>query len=317
MASQPTLRLGTRKSRLARWQANFVGQRLEQAGMQVEIVGMTTQGDRNLDTPLAEVGDKALFTKELDVALLEGRIDLAVHSLKDLPTELPEQVTIAAVSERAAPWDAFIAHPSFAGGLDDLPDGAQVATSSLRRRAQLLAWRSDLDIVPVRGNVPTRLEKLDASDWHGLVLAEAGLARLGRTERIRERIDPAVMLPAVSQGALGVVCRAQDEETAARLQDSVHHAASATATRCERAFLRRLEGGCQVPIGAHARLEDNMLVLDGCVATLDGRRLVRDRTTGDPGAPETVGIRLAESLLADGGREILAEVRRQQEATQG
>ncbi|RMH63746.1 MAG: hydroxymethylbilane synthase, partial [Bacteroidetes bacterium] len=202
---RPTRIIGTRGSALALWQAHHVRDLLTAAGYPVEIRTITTKGDRILDVPLAEIGSKALFTKELDEALLRGEIHLAVHSLKDLPTALPEGLCLAAITERADPRDAFIAHPSVAGGLADLPEGATLATSSLRRRSQLKAWRPDLTIVPVRGNVDTRLARLDAGTWHGMILATAGVVRLERTDRIRERIDPALMLPAVGQGALGVV----------------------------------------------------------------------------------------------------------------
>lgn len=305
-----SLKLGTRGSRLARWQADRVAGALRDAGgHDVEITEITTQGDRNLSTSLAEISDKALFTKELDVALIDGRIDLAVHSLKDLPTALPEALAIAAVGERAAPWDVFVAHPSFEGAMDDLPEGASVATSSLRRRAQLLAWRPDLSVPPVRGNVPTRIGKLDESDWHGLLLAEAGLARLGLGGRIRERVPLPVMLPATSQGAIGVVVRDDDRTTREALEASFHHEESERAVLSERAYLRRLEGGCQVPIGAHCRYEEDVLHLEGCVASLDGSRLLREEARGPAGEPEALGVRLAERLLDEGAAAILREVR--------
>lgn len=306
--------LGTRGSQLALWQAHYVQDALHDRGHGVKLEEITTTGDKILDVPLAQIGDKALFTKELDVALLDERIDLAVHSLKDLPTQLPDGIILAAVSERAAPGDAFVAHPRFDGHLAALPEGAQVATSSLRRQAQLLHYRPDLDIVSVRGNVDTRLRKLDASNWHGMVLAVAGLARLGLDERIREVIDRGVMLPAVSQGALGIVCRESDGATREVLRGALHDAATASAVLAERAFLRRLEGGCQVPIGAYAKVDGGRLVLDGCVAALDGERLVRDRHEGTPDAPEALGRRLAEHLLQQGADEILTQVRTQTDA---
>ena len=302
--------LGTRGSRLARWQAHLVQQQLEEAGATVNLVEISTRGDRVQETPLSQMDDEALFTRELDRALLDGRIDLAVHSLKDIPTEIPKEIVIAATGERAEPWDVFIAHPSFGGDLEDLPEGAQVATSSLRRKAQLKAWRADIQVPPVRGNVPTRLDTLNDSAWHGMVQAAAGLVRLGMEDRIRERINPGIMLPAVSQGALGIACRRDDEVTRAALQANVHHEPTGVAARCERAYLRRLEGGCQVPIGAHARLDgQGVLVMEGCIASLDGSRLVRDQARGEADAPEKLGTRLAEELLKQGGRAILAEVR--------
>jgi hydroxymethylbilane synthase len=301
--------LGTRASALALWQARFVKGRLEARGCDVRLEEITTTGDRILDVPLSDIGDKGLFTKELDVALLEGRIHLAVHSLKDLPTRVPDGIVLAAVGEREEPWDAFVAHPAFSGQLGDLPEGAVIATSSLRRQAQLKAWRSDLEIVSVRGNVDTRLAKLDASTWHGIILATAGLLRLGMERRIRHRIDPAVMLPAVGQGALGIVCAGEDEGTRKLLRDILHHPATAHAADAERAFLRRLEGGCQVPIGAHGRLEGGTLVLDGCVAAEDGSLIYRDSASGAPEDAERVGVQLAEALIARGANKILQQIR--------
>ena len=215
------------------------------------------------------------------------------------------------MGEREEPWDAFVAHPSFEGGLADVPEGATLATSSLRRGAQLKAWRPDLQVVSVRGNVDTRLAKLDASDWHGLILATAGLVRLGQEARVRERIAPEVMLPAVSQGALGIACAARDGATGRLLREALHHPSTSAAVRAERAFLRRLEGGCQVPIGAWGRLDgEGRLLLDGCVASLDGTLLVRERRTGSAADPEGLGTALAETLLDQGAAEILAAVRR-------
>ncbi|MGI9174274.1 MAG: hydroxymethylbilane synthase [Rhodothermales bacterium] len=311
MKTDAPLVLGTRRSALALWQANHVRRALEEAGHAVVLEEIVTTGDRIQDVPLAKIGDKALFTKELDRALLDGRIHLAVHSLKDLPTTLPEGIVIAAVGEREEPWDAFVAHPSFKGNLADVPEGATLATSSLRRQAQIKAWRPDLQIVPVRGNVDTRLEKLDASDWHGLILATAGLVRLDQEARIRERIAPDVMLPAISQGALGIVCAEQDAPTRRLLRERLHHPPTSAAVLAERAFLRRLEGGCQVPIGAWSRLDgENSLLLDGCVASLDGTLLIRDTQRGHAAEPEALGTTLAEALLDQGAGEILQAARR-------
>lgn len=304
-----SLTLGTRGSKLALWQAHHVQHALQAAGHAVAIQEISTKGDRILDTPLAEIGDKGLFTKELDVALLNGEIQLAVHSLKDLPTRLPPGIALAAVGKRAHPGDALVAHPSFEGGLEDLPEGAVLATSSLRRRAQLLAWRSDLTIVPVRGNVPTRIAKLDASDWHGLVLAVAGLERLELTDRIRTIIPYDIVLPAVSQGALGIVCAANDAGTRALLRQTLHDEATSAAVLAERALLRRLEGGCQVPIGARGRREDGALHLDACVAALDGSRLLRAADHAPPDRAEALGTALAERLLDQGADAILQGIR--------
>ncbi len=309
------MKIGTRGSALALWQAEHVAARLRAAGHAAETLTFTTKGDRILDVPLAEIGDKGLFTDALDRALLGGEIHLAVHSLKDLPTALPAGLALAAVTARAEPWDAFVAHPAFLGALAELPEGATLATSSLRRQAQLLAWRPDLRIVPVRGNVPTRLEKLDVSGppgaggWHGIILAAAGLARLGLAARIRERIAPAVMLPAVGQGALGIVCAEEDRETAAVLRTVLADADTTAATAAERALLRRLEGGCQVPVAAWARIENGALHLDGAVAALDGSALVRDAVSGPPAEAAPLGVALAERLLGAGAGAILDAVR--------
>ncbi|NBB85129.1 MAG: hydroxymethylbilane synthase [Bacteroidetes bacterium] len=304
-----SLTLGTRGSKLALWQAHHVQHALQAAGHAVAIKEISTKGDRILDTPLAEIGDKGLFTKELDVALLNGEIQLAVHSLKDLPTQLPPGIALAAVGKRAHPGDALVAHPSFEGKLEDLPEGAVLATSSLRRRAQLLAWRPDLTIVPVRGNVPTRIAKLDASDWHGVVLAVAGLERLELTDRIRTIIPYDMVLPAVGQGALGIVCAENAAATRALLRQTLHDEATSAAVLSERALLRRLEGGCQVPIGARGRLEDGMLHLDACVAALDGSRLLRSADHAALDRAEALGTALAERLLAQGADAILQGIR--------
>ena len=307
---QYELVLGTRGSALALTQAGLVKSRLEGLGCQIRLEEISTSGDRILDVPLSQIGDKALFTKELDIALLEGMIQLAVHSLKDLPTQLPEGIRIGAVMEREDPHDAFVAHPDFSGGFDALPEGARLGTSSLRRRAQLLAWRPDLDVLPMRGNVDTRLKKLDAGEWQGLILACAGLKRLGLFERIREVVPTNVMLPAVGQGALAIVCAEEDEGTYALLRDRVHDQSTWSAVVAERSLLRTLEGGCSVPVGAHGRVgADGRLELDACVATLDGQRLLRDRRVGRAEDAEALGVALAEDLLNRGAGEILADVR--------
>ena len=309
------MKLGTRASKLALWQAHHVADRLRDAGHEVEIVTFSTKGDRILDTPLSQIGDKGLFTQELDRSLLDGTTALAVHSLKDLPTTLPEGLVLAAVPEREEPWDAFVAHPDFGGTLADLPEGAILATSSLRRQAQLLAWRSDLQIVSVRGNVPTRIAKLDASGmpgkggWHGAILAAAGLLRLDLADRIRERIDPAVMLPAVSQGALGIVCAEADEATRDVLGRVLADPDTTAAVLAERALLRRLEGGCQVPVAGRARVDNGRLSLEGAVVALDGSRLVRASAVSMVRDAEQLGTALAENLLSRGAGDILDAIR--------
>jgi hydroxymethylbilane synthase len=308
MSISDPLVLGTRGSELALRQANTVRSKLEAAGHRVALETITTRGDESTDTPISEIGDEAVFTKELDRALLEGRVDLAVHSLKDIPSTVPTGLALAAIGEREDPLDAFVAHPSFDGHLSDLPDGATVATASLRRTAQLLTWRPDLDVVPVRGNVDTRLEKLAKSDWTGMVLAVAGLVRLGLSMHIRDRIDPSIMIPAVGQGALGIACREDQEALEALLRDVLHHAPSGYATVAERAFLREVGGGCQVPLGAWARLEDDELVLDACIAALDGSEHYRDQRRCLPEEGEATGRELARDLLKAGGGKILDEV---------
>jgi hydroxymethylbilane synthase len=308
MSISDPLVLGTRGSELALRQANTVRSKLEAAGHRVALETITTRGDESTDTPISEIGDEAVFTKELDRALLEGDVDLAVHSLKDIPSTVPSGLALAAIGEREDPLDAFVAHPSFDGHLDDLPDGATVATASLRRTAQLLTWRPDLDVVPVRGNVDTRLEKLAESDWTGMVLAVAGLVRLGLSMHIRDRIDPAIMIPAVGQGALGIACREDQEALQALLRDVLHHDPSGYATSAERAFLREVGGGCQVPLGAWAHLEEDALVLDACIAALDGSEHYRDQRRCAPDEGATMGRELARDLLGAGGEHILDEV---------
>lgn len=301
--------LGTRGSTLALWQANYVKSKLEARGHRVLIETISTRGDEARDTAISEIGDEAVFTKELDYALLAGDIHLAVHSLKDIPSTVPEGIQLAAVAERENPLDAFVSHPSFDGHLHDLPEGATLATASLRRTAQLRTWRPDLEVVPVRGNVDTRLDKLDASDWHGMVLAVAGLLRMGLSARIRQRIDPEIMIPAVGQGALGIACAADDPALADRLHTVLHDAAAGYATDAERAFLAEVQGGCQVPMGAWARLtEDHTLEIDACIAALDGSEHYRGQRSCDPEEGPAEARALAQSLLAEGGAEVLDRI---------
>lgn len=301
--------LGTRNSKLALWQANFVRSKLEARGHRVELEPITTRGDESTDTPISEIGDEAVFTKELDRALLAGDIHLAVHSLKDIPSQVPDGIALAAIGERENPYDAFVAHPSFEGHLKDLPMKATVATASLRRTAQLSTWRPDLNIVPVRGNVDTRLEKLRESDWDGMVLAVAGLVRMGLSAHIRDRIEPEIMVPAVGQGALGIACATGHEGLRNRLHEVLHDEAAGYATAAERAFLRRVGGGCQVPLGAWARLtDDHTLVIDACIAALDGDEHYRGQRTCAPDDGEAEGRALAEELLGAGGDVILDRI---------
>ena len=301
--------LGTRGSTLALWQANFIKSKLEARGHRVSIETISTRGDEERDTAISDIGDEAVFTKELDHALLAGDIHLAVHSLKDIPSSVPEGLQLAAVAGRENPLDAFVAHPSFDGHLHDLPEGATLATASLRRTAQLRTWRPDLDVVPVRGNVDTRLDKLDGSDWHGMVLAVAGLLRLGLSARISERIDPEIMIPAVGQGALGIACTADDTGLADRLHTVLHDTGAGYATDAERAFLAEVQGGCQVPMGAWARLtNEGALIIDACIAALDGSEHYRGRRTCAPEGGPVEARSLARDLLADGGAEVLDRI---------
>lgn len=305
LPSESPFVLGTRGSALALWQANHVQDLLERAGYDVVQERITTRGDQILDKPLALIEGKSLFTKELDVALVEGRIDLAVHSLKDLPSELPPGLVLAAISPRENPFDAFVAHPSFDGTLEDLPQGAIIGTSSLRRTAQLKAWRPDLQVVPIRGNVDTRLAKLDKSEWHGIILAAAGLIRIGQADRIHTVFDRSIMLPAVGQGALGIVCAESNGTMAEILRTTLHDEKAAAAVLSERAFLNCLEGSCHVPVGGFAEWENDELILYGLVASMDGTEVVKGHEVVDPDAPQEAGVRLAHRLLAEGAGEIL------------
>lgn len=317
MTAAGTLRIGTRGSALALWQARWVRGELQRLhpGLTIGLEIIKTTGDRILDSPLSMIGDKGLFTREIEQALLRGSIDLAVHSLKDLPTQLPGGLALGAVTEREDVRDVFIPHPGATRRLlSELPAGSVLATGSLRRRAQLLAMGRGFAVVDIRGNLNTRMRRLEESDWAGMILARAGVVRLGWEEKIGETIDPYVMLPAVGQGALGIEVRAEDART--RLLISVlEHTPTRRAATAERALLHRLEGGCQVPLGTIARLEDagggkQRLVLDGVVATLTGDRVVRGRASGAPEDAERIGTSLAEQLLADGADEILRQIRK-------
>lgn len=304
------LRIATRGSELALWQARTIEAALRAAdrSAEVSVRVVHTVGDRVLDVPLAKIGDRGLFTKEIDAALLAGEADLAVHSLKDVPTRLPDGLVIAAITEREDPRDVLLCRDGVPPMLRELPEGARVGTSSLRRQAQLLAIRPDVNVVDLRGNLNTRLARLDAGDYDAIVLAAAGVIRLGWRERISEYLDPPDWLPAVGQGALAVVCR--DEDARARsLLRTLRDPIAATCTAAERAFLRRLEGGCQIPIGALARVDRATLHLDGLIAKLDGTAILRGRETGPAGDPGPIGKRLAERLLRAGGDAILASIR--------
>jgi hydroxymethylbilane synthase len=309
--SRRTLRIGTRASALALWQTERVRELLHAAGHATERLEIRTTGDVVADMPLSQIGSVALFTRQLDDAMLAGRIDLAVHSLKDLPTRLPTGIVLAAVGLREDPRDALVGRGPLLWA--DLPHGAVVGTSSLRRRAQLLQARPDLEVVDLRGNVGTRLAKLDAdASWAGIILAAAGLVRLGLEERIGERLPFDVMLPAPGQGALAVTARADDAEAMSAVRAALHDTGTELAVSAERGLLRRLEGGCQVPVAALATLSEGELLLRGRVISIDGRDVAAGeiwRQVRTPAEAEALGIELAEQLLRDGADGILAEVR--------
>ncbi|MFU9137530.1 hydroxymethylbilane synthase [Erwinia tasmaniensis] len=301
------LRIATRQSPLALWQAHYVQQRLMAChpGLNVELVPMVTKGDIILDTPLAKVGGKGLFVKELELAMLSDRADIAVHSMKDVPVDFPEGLGLVTICEREDPLDAFVSNQF--DSVDDLPHGAVVGTSSLRRQCQLSARRPDLIIRSLRGNVGTRLAKLDAGDYDAIILAVAGLKRLGLGDRIRHAMPAEESLPAVGQGAVGIECRLEDAQTIALLS-ALNDEDTATRVRAERAMNTRLEGGCQVPIGSYAVLVDDQIWLRGLIGAPDGKTMVRGERRGPREDAEKMGISLAEELLDNGGREILADV---------
>lgn len=300
------LRIGTRASQLALWQANWVKSELEKKypGMEVTLTKIKTIGDKILDVPLAQVGGKGLFVKEIEEAMLRDEIDIAVHSMKDVPTDFPEGLGLHCITEREDPRDALISrNVKFA----DLPLCARIGTSALRRQAQLLKVRPDLEMCIIRGNVETRIRKLDDDRLDAVILAAAGLKRLGFTEKVTEYLDTEFSIPAIGQGALGIECRLADPvitETIAFF----NHADTAFAVRAERALLKRCEGGCQVPIAAHGTVNDRELRLVGFIASVDGSRSVRGEISGPVDQFEQLGIQLADQLLADGGKCILEEV---------
>jgi hydroxymethylbilane synthase len=304
MRSQITI--ATRGSKLALWQANRVRDLCRQAqpGLEVELLVVKTKGDKILDVPLAKVGGKGLFVKEIEQALLDQRADLAVHSMKDVPAALEDGLVMAAISERADPADALVGAES----LEALAAGARVGTSSLRRACQLLAVRPDLAIGPLRGNVPTRIAKLDAGDYDAIILAAAGLVRLGFADRIGARLEYAVCLPAAGQGALGIEIRDGDGELAELVGRAVHHRIDAARVEAERGFLGRLGGGCQTPLAAHAEITGDRLTIDGLIGRPDGSEILRDRAAGPMSDAAALGAGLAETLLGRGGQRILAEL---------
>ena len=309
MSAATPLRIATRKSKLALWQAEHVAGLLRAAhpGLDIQLLPLTTQGDRIQDRSLAAIGGKGLFIKELEIAMQERRADIAVHSMKDVPAEMPEAFQIGAVLERADPHDALIC-PQGIAGLEDLPQHARVGTSSPRRQAQLYAARPDLRIETLRGNVDTRLRRLDAGELDAILLACAGLERLGLKSRITVRLDPNVCLPAVGQGVIGIECRSDDAATHTLLQ-ALEHPATRCVLEAERAFAARLGGSCQSPIAAHAQLQADELLLTGLVAEPDGSRMYRDSIGGSRHQAASLGRQLAERLLAAGAAELLERLR--------
>lgn len=303
--SARVIKIATRRSALAMWQAHYVKDQLEQyhPSLKVELIPMSTQGDRILDTPLAKIGGKGLFIKELEVAMQEGRADLAVHSMKDVPVHFPEEFGLHAICPRENPYDAFVSNTYTT--LMELPHGAVVGTSSLRRQSQIRAVRPDLTIKDLRGNVNTRLAKLDAGEYDAIILAAAGLIRLNMQHRIVEQLSPEISLPAVGQGAVGIECRNDDAELIALLA-ALNDQETALRVRAERAMNARLEGGCQVPIGSFAELVGEHIQLRGLVATPDGRTILRAQSIGDIDNPEETGKAVAEQLIAQGAADILS-----------
>ena len=303
------VRIATRKSPLALWQAEYVKAQLmgHNPSLQVELIAMSTKGDKLLDTPLAKVGGKGLFVKELEVAMLEGRADIAVHSMKDVPMEFPRGLELAVICEREDPLDAFVSNHY--QNLAELPDGAVVGTSSLRRQCQVRAHFPKLQIKELRGNVNTRLGKLDAGEYDAIILASAGLIRLEMGHRITDKINSTLSLPAGGQGAVGIECRSDDLDIQALLAP-LHHKDSASCVLAERAVNRHLQGGCQVPIACFAELDASgtSLALRGLVGSIDGTQILRADIQGHRDNAEQLGVQLAEQLLAAGAGEILAEV---------
>ena len=302
------IKIGTRGSKLARWQANWVKSALENKfpSTPVKLIVIKTQGDKILDVPLAKVGGKGLFVKEIEAALLARRIDIAVHSMKDMPADIPRGLCIGAIPERENPVDVFISRNG--AGFRELAAGSVIGTSSLRRGAQLQHARPDIVIRSIRGNLDTRIKKLESEDFDALVLAAAGVKRLNLEHKISEYLDPAIMLPAIGQGALCIETR-KDDPVVGPLVASLDHASTRSVVDGERAFLNRLEGGCQVPIAGHGRISENQFVLTGLVAEIDGTQIIKGEKSGPLDSPETIGIDLAEELLARGADKILEKLK--------
>ena len=303
------LRIGTRGSLLAKWQAEFVRKQLFQiAGVETEIVIIKTSGDKLSQSSLSQIGGKGIFIKELEDALFEEKIDIAVHSVKDIPTEIQGGLSFPAICQRADVRDCLVSGNGAA--LATLRQGARVGTGSLRRQAQLLHLRPDLDIRDLRGNVDTRLRKVESGEYDAVVLAKAGLDRLGAAHRISEVLAPEICMPAVGQGAIGVECRASDNDTS-EILDKLNHLETRNAIIAERTMLSLLQGGCQVPVGAWARVDRDELVMEACVCSVDGKQYVKQRVAGPPDQPRSLGEQMARLLIDSGAQNILEEVSRQ------
>jgi hydroxymethylbilane synthase len=300
------LKIATRKSPLALWQAEFVKSKLETIypDLKVELVKMTTQGDQILNSPLSKIGGKSLFIKELEVGIMEGRADIAVHSMKDVPYELPQGFEIGAILERESPFDAFVSNDF--NSIQDLPVGARLGSCSLRRIVQVKALRPDLEILDLRGNVNTRLKKLDDGEYDAIILACSGLTRLGFDNRIKQNLSPGDSLPAVGQGALGIEIEANDHEISSLIKPLIHQKTQIEVS-AERALNATLQGGCSVAIGAFATSEDSKLTLSGMVGNVDSGEIIRVQETGEMSEPIDLGIRAAKKLLSLGARELLNE----------
>ena len=303
------IRIGTRKSKLALWQANYVADQLKKyfPDLEVELVKITTKGDKILDVPLAKVGGKGLFVKEIEEAMLRNEIDIAVHSLKDVPTYFPEGLGLVAITEREDPRDAFLSVKYTS--IEKMPEGAVLGTSSLRRKAQIMVKRKDLRIEDLRGNVDTRIRKLEEGQYDGIILAYAGLKRLGLEHKVKQVFDTDYMIPAVAQGFLGIEARLDDEKTK-EIVSVLNHKESEIRAKAERAFLKTLEGGCQVPLAGYAEITDGKLKITGFISDLEGKRVFRDSLTGNLEEAEELGKKLAEKLLKDGAKEVLEEIYR-------
>jgi hydroxymethylbilane synthase len=301
------LKIGTRGSPLALFQANWVKEQLIDAhpDLKVSLIKIKTTGDKIQEAPLAKIGGKGLFVKEIEEALIQRRIDLAVHSIKDVPTQFPEGLHLSVITKREDPRDVLISREGKT--LRELPRGARIGTSSLRRQAQLLHYRSDFELVPLRGNLDTRLKKLQTMDLDGIILAHAGVKRLGLEEKVTEIISADICLPAIGQGALGIETRQDDRQIEGKIA-FLNDRDSRIAVSAERSFLKKLEGGCQVPVAAYARTAGATLQIDGLVGTIDGREILRERVEGRVGEAESLGNTLADILLSKGAKAILDEV---------